>query len=437
MALSRPAAPRARTSIQPEVKLPGAGSFFPPTLACGVEPADTLAREEVFGPVLAAMTFRTPDEAVALANNTRYGLAASVWTENINRAYEVAARLKAGVVWINATNLFDAGAAFGGYRESGFGREGGREGMAEYLVLADLPRKPSAEAPAAALSAAPGPDAGDGGNRSHAENVYRRQAGAAGRRRSLRGSVVRTGTRSATRGSATARTSATPSRLRARRPAGPAPRRTTARRCSTTSPRTSRPARRSSRRRLHAMTGADGREEVEASIRRLFFYAGFADKYDGAAHATRAKFVTLAMNEPFGVMGIVCPDEAPLLALVSLVAPAIAMGNAVVVVPSARHPLAATDFYSVLDTSDLPGGVVNIVTGEADVLSQTLAEHDGVDALWRAGGGEGDKAAEDASAGNLKSTWMLGAGVDWAAAEGREFLRRACQVKTIWTPYGE
>ncbi len=185
------------------------------------------------------------------------------------------------------------------------------------------------------------------------------------------------------------------------------------------------------------MTGADGRAEVEAAIRRLFFYAGFADKYDGAVRATQKMFVTLAMNEPFGVMGIVCPDEAPLLALVSLVAPAIAVGNAVVAVPSAAYPLAATDFYSVLDTSDLPGGVVNIVTGDADALTQTLAEHDGVDALWRARGGDGDKRAEDASAGNLKPTWMLGANVDWATAEGREFLRRACEIKTIWTPYGE
>lgn len=150
-----------------------------------------------------------------------------------------------------------------------------------------------------------------------------------------------------------------------------------------------------------------------------------------------AAFVTLAMNEPFGVMGIVCPDEAPLLALVSLVAPAIAMGNAVVAVPSAAHPLAATDFYSVLDTSDVPAGVVNIVTGDADALALTLAEHDGVDALWRAGAKAGEKRLEEASAGNLKPTWMLGEGVDWGRAEGREHLRRACQIKTIWTPYGE
>ena len=109
--------------------LPARGCFYPPTLVTGVEPASVLAREEIFGPVLVATTFRTPDEAVALANNTRYGLAASVWTENVNRALEVAARIKAGVVWINSTNMFDAAAGFGGYRESGFGREGGREGL--------------------------------------------------------------------------------------------------------------------------------------------------------------------------------------------------------------------------------------------------------------------------------------------------------------------
>jgi len=192
--------------------------------------------------------------------------------------------------------------------------------------------------------------------------------------------------------------------------------------------------------RLHAMTGANAREardEVDASIRRMFFYAGFADKYDGAVHATQKRFVTLAMNEPWGVMGLVCPDEAPLLAFVSLVAPAIAMGNAVVVAPSAAHPLAATDFYSVLDTSDVPAGIVNIVTGEADALAKTLAEHDGVDAMWHAGPAEGAKGVEAASAGNLKATWTLGAGVDWRGAQGREFLRRATQVKNIWTPYGE
>src|SRR5262249_24074136 len=94
----------------------------------------TIAQVEIFGPVLVSMTFRTPDESVALANNTPYGLAASVWTENINLALDIAPKLKAGVVWVNSTNLFDAASGFGGYRQSGLGREGGRGGMYEYLT---------------------------------------------------------------------------------------------------------------------------------------------------------------------------------------------------------------------------------------------------------------------------------------------------------------
>ena len=110
--------------------------------------------------------------------------------------------------------------------------------------------------------------------------------------------------------------------------------------------------------------------------------------------------------------------------------PAIAMGNCVVAVPSASHPLIATDFYSVLDTSDVPAGVVNIVTGEANVLTKTLAEHDGVDAVWYVGDAEGAAQVEALSAGNLKATWTSAATMDWTTAEGREFLCRPAQVKT-------
>src|SRR6202012_681868 len=115
------------------LKLPNVGSYFSPTLITGVSPASALAQEEIFGPVLVAMTFRTPDEAVALANNTRYGLAASVWTETIGRALDIAPRLASGGGWVNATQLVDASVGSGGYPESGFGREGVREGAYEYL----------------------------------------------------------------------------------------------------------------------------------------------------------------------------------------------------------------------------------------------------------------------------------------------------------------
>src|SRR6266403_4942733 len=111
------------TCWQPQVTLPSRGFYYPPTLLSNVHPTSIVAQQEIFGPVLAAMTFRTPADAVELANNTVYGLAACVWSESINVALHVAAQLKAGVVWVNCTNLFDASCGFGGYRESGSGRE--------------------------------------------------------------------------------------------------------------------------------------------------------------------------------------------------------------------------------------------------------------------------------------------------------------------------
>ncbi len=422
--------------------LPDRGCFYPPTLVTGVDPASVLAREEIFGPVLVATTFRTPDEAVALANNTRYGLAASVWTENVNRAFEVAARIKAGVIWINSTNMFDAAAGFGGYRESGFGREGGREGLSEYRI-ADAPKAKPPASRSPRLNASPGlapardvVDSGPdrtaklyvGGKQARPDSGYSyavldlggREVGLAGlgNRKDIR-NAVEAAVKASSWGAATAHNRAQVLYYVAENLAARADEFT---------------------RRLSATTAASARAakaEVDASIRRAFVYAGYADKFDGAVHATRSRFVTLAMNEPWGVMGIVCPNEAPLLAFISLVMPAIAMGNCVVAVPSASHPLSATDFYSVLDTSDVPAGVVNIVTGEANALAKTLAEHDGVDAVWYVGDTDGAAQVEALSAGNLKATWTSGAAVDWAKAESREFLRRATQVKNIWTPYGE
>jgi aldehyde dehydrogenase (NAD+) len=117
----------------PSCPLPERGYWFPPTLFTGVVPAQRIAREEIFGPVLSVLTFRTPEEAVEKANNTTYGLSAGVWTEKGSRILHMAARLRAGVVWANTFNRFDPSSPFGGYRESGFGREGGRQGLAAYL----------------------------------------------------------------------------------------------------------------------------------------------------------------------------------------------------------------------------------------------------------------------------------------------------------------
>jgi aldehyde dehydrogenase (NAD+) len=433
------------TLFQVNEGLPKKGCFFPPSLFTNVAPASTIAEVEIFGPVLAGMTFRTPDEAVSLANNSRYGLAASVWSENINLSLDVAAKLKAGVVWINGTNMFDAAAGFGGYRESGYGREGGREGMAEYLKpVTDKPLKAD-EKIAAKLSALPVADEEIsglpsidrtaklyvGGKQARPDSGYSytvlgpkgqpiSQAGL-GNRKDIR-NAVEAASKAGSWGGATAHNRAQVLYYVAENLASRA---------------------KEFEARIVAMTGASAKaaaEEVAVSIRRTFWYAAQADKFDGAVHATKSRHVTLAMNEPFGTVGILCPDEAPLLGFVSLVMPAIAMGNRVVVVPSSSHPLAATDFYQILDTSDVPAGVVNIVTGERDVLAKTLSEHDDVAALWYFGSKAGSALVEKASAGNLKPVWAnQGIPRRWTepSAQGREFLRRATQVKNIWVPYGE
>jgi aldehyde dehydrogenase (NAD+) len=120
---------------QSSAKLPKRGYYLPPTWFTGVQPSHTIAREEIFGPVLSVMSFRTPEEAIARANNTPYGLAAGIWTDKGSKIFDIASRLKAGVVWCNTYNRFDAASPFGGYKQSGFGREGGRQGLLSYLEL--------------------------------------------------------------------------------------------------------------------------------------------------------------------------------------------------------------------------------------------------------------------------------------------------------------
>ena len=434
---------------QPNSQLPERGLFFPPTLLTGVAPAAMVAQEEIFGPVLVSMTFRTPEEAVTLANNSRYGLSASVWSENINVTLDAAARMKAGVVWVNATNLFDAAAGFGGYRESGFGREGGREGLYEYLVPDWEKRETKAPKAASRANFSVTPalksiKSGDmpsldrtaklyiGGKQARPDSGYSytvytaagEPAGQAGlgNRKDIRDAVEaaqKAGAWSAMSGHARAQVLYYLAENLEARAAEFA-------------------------QRIKSLTGAGAeasRAEVSRAISRIIYYAAQADKYDGQVHSTVSRHVTLAMNEPWGVMGLCCPDEAPLLAFVSLALPAIAMGNRVVIVPSPVHPLVATDLYQVLDTSDVPAGVVNIVTGDRESLAKTIAEHDDINAGWYFGTREGSATFERASTGNLKATWVnYGRPVRWhdpAEGQGRDYLRRATQVKNIWVPYGE
>ncbi len=420
-------------------ELPNQGCFIKPTLITDVSPAHTLVAEEIFGPVLVAMSFRNPDEAVALANNSKYGLAASIWTENVNLALDIAPRIKSGIVWINCTNQMDAAAGFGGYKESGFGREGGAEGMTAYLKrdwITGLKSAVDIKPPAPQLQ-----EVGSGIDHTAKNYVGGKQArGDSGYARSVLNAkgveigTVADGNRKDIRNAVEA----------ARKALGWGSKTAHLRAQILYYLGENLDYRRNEfADRLRQMTGvntAAAKKEVDLSIERLFAFAGWADKYDGAVHNVPIRAVSVAMVEPIGVIGIVAPNEAPLLAAMSMLAPAVAMGNPVVLVPSENHSLAMTDLYQVIQTSDVPGGVINIVTGQSEVLAKTLAEHDGVDAMWFAGSQAGSAMVEKSSVGNLKRTWTsLGKAIDWNDNDklaGDYFLEQATQIKNVWIPYG-
>ena len=415
--------------------LPESGCFYPPTLITGLSSAAPLMQEEIFGPVLVSTTFRTPGEAVEIANNTRYGLAATLWTENLNLALDIAPKLAAGVVWVNATNLFDAAAPFGGVRESGYGREGGWEGLSAYLK----PIAKLTEAKPLSMPAAPDTPKTDGLDRTAKMYIGGKQARPDGgysrahydKSGTLLGHTglgnrkdIRNAVEAAAGASAWSKTSC---HLRAQILYYLA---------ENLSARATEFGD-----RIRALTNTSASKasaEVEATIRTLFTYAAFADKYDGAAKGVPIRGIALAMREPVGTIGVLAPDDAPLLGSVTLLAAALSMGNRVVLAPSEAAPLAATDLYQVLETSDVPAGVVNIVTGLHKDLAPTLASHGNLDALWSFSPHADKAAVEKASAGNLKRTWVNhGGNPDWATLDPKTALAHATETKTIWVPYGE
>jgi aldehyde dehydrogenase (NAD+) len=398
-----------------------AGNFCPPGLLTGLGTSNVGWTEEIFGPVAAVMTFRTPDEAVALANNTRYGLAASIWSESATVAMDLAAQVKAGVVWVNGTNLFDANAPFGGMRESGFGREGGRAGMLAYLAAP----QPSGRVrkPLPAPEPVPGDEGAQAIDRTRKLYIGGRQARAdGGYSFAAPGGTAPLGNRKDIRNAVEAAAKAVG--------------------WSGMSGHGRAQVLYFIAENLAAREGdfaaLVGTKEVAAAVDRALHWAAWADKLDGRAADTVAGHLTLALNEPFGVIGVVCPDEAPLLGVVSTVLPAIAFGNRVVAVPSQGAPSAALELVQVLETSDVPAGVVNIVSGAQAELAPVLAAHDEVAALWVFADPATCAAAERASTGNLKPVWAEPRARDWAGPEGRAaaFRENAVQVKTVWLPYG-
>lgn len=433
---------------QPSRPLPQDGLFLPPTLCTGAPPSSPIVTEEIFGPVLVSQSFRTPTEAVTLANDTRYGLAASVWTEDISLALDVAPGIKAGTVWVNCTNMFDAASGFGGYRESGFGREGGREGMWEYLKPVPAGRHRRVAAARTAASAAtkpvssdaqPSPDGIDrtrklwiGGKQTRPDGGYSLpvvDAAGANWAEAPRGN--RKDVRNAVEAAARARKAWAERSGHARAQIlYYVAENLTARREEFAD-------------ELHRATGAGqpaALAEVDAAVQALFTFAAWADKYDGSVHSTPFRNVTFAMNEPVGIVGIRCGERTPLAGVMGPVGAALSQGNAVVAVVPERFPLPALDLVQVLETSDVPPGTVNVLSGIHGEVVPTLAAHDDVDQLWDFAADDLSGDSERLAAGNLKRVWVdRERATDWLTLSQRHtgmLLRKGTRVKNIWVPYG-
>ncbi|KIT16484.1 aldehyde dehydrogenase family protein [Jannaschia aquimarina] len=402
------------------------GCFLPPTLVSGLHSADPLMQEEVFGPVLAATTFRTPAEAVQLANDTSYGLAGSVWSQDLDHALDIAPRIDAGVVWVNGANMLDAAAPFGGMKESGFGREGGVAGLSAYL----RPEQGSKLKAPRTHQAGPAPtDAVDrtaklyiGGKQARPDGGYTRPvAGPKGMVGEV-GIANRKDVRNAVEAASGARGwSGTTAHLRAQILYYLA---------ENLSARADE-----FDTRLAAQTG--GKPEAAQAVRHLFRWAAWADKHDGRVVGVPMGGLALALNRPVGVIGAFAPEEAPLIGLAQIIGATLATGNRLVLVAPETAPLTATDLYQVLDTSDVPAGVVNILTGDHAELAPHLAGHAGIGACWSFSSADISGLVEREAASALTRTWVNnGHSRDWAGRDAAPWLEAATEIQTVWIPFG-
>ena len=410
-------------------------NYYPPTLITEVDSSHPLVQEEIFGPVLVSMTFRTQSEAIELANNSRYGLAASIWSENINRAMDVAPKVKAGVVWINCHNQFDASCGFGGIKESGFGREGGKEGLYEYLKPEGL--QTSTKPPTSSASSKEEaidrtlkfyiggkqvrPDGGHSIATFNADGSLAAYVGS-GNRKDIR-NAISAASKASSWGLLSGHGRAQIIYFIA----------------ENLSIRESEWVDRLIN--LCGITKKQAKAEFDESISRLFSYAAWADKYDGAVHSAPYRGVTMALPEPVGILAQIAPEHSPLLSTISLIAPAIAMGNRVVFVPSQKFASVALELVQTFETSDIPAGVINIVSGNKQDLAEQLAGHADADAMWCWADQNVIASVASISAQDLKRLWVnedLDRNwIDPMQGEGLEFLRNATEIKNIWTPYGD
>ena len=421
---------------QPSWSCPTNGLFYPPSLFTNVTPSSFIAQVEIFGPVLTTMTFRTPSEAVSIANNTPYGLAASIWSENINLALDIAPKVKAGVIWINSTNLFDAACGFGGYKESGFGREGGSEGIRAYSKL-PLPlskskrgKKSSKGQSSNSIDRTPKlyiggkqkrPDSGYSFSSYDAHNNFICDVPNANRK------DVRDTVEVASKAVSKSSTNFNRAQILYYLAENLQDRKNTFSSLLSS---------------LIGISQKDAEKEFDQSIERLFYYGAMADKFEGSIHNPPIRGLTLAVKEPIGVVANILNDDYPLLSLITTLGSNFAAGNASIIVPGQKTSLLATELYQLLETSDVPAGYINILTTKQNSLNKILSEHENIDGIWFFSENNNERLKViQSTTSNLKRTWCpQSKNLDWSSKEEdflEEFLYQSTQVKNIWIPYGE
>ena len=421
---------------QPSWSCPTNGLFYPPSLFTNVTPSSFIAQVEIFGPVLTTMTFRTPSEAVSIANNTPYGLAASIWSENINLALDIAPKVKAGVIWINSTNLFDAACGFGGYKESGFGREGGSEGIRAYSKL-PLPlskskrgKKSSKGQSSNSIDRTPKlyiggkqkrPDSGYSFSSYDAHNNFICDVPNANRK------DVRDTVEVASKAVGKSSTNFNRAQILYYLAENLQDRKNTFSSLLSS---------------LIGISQKDAEKEFDQSIERLFYYGAMADKFEGSIHNPPIRGLTLAVKEPIGVVANILNDDYPLLSLITTLGSNFAAGNASIIVPGQNTSLLATELYQLLETSDVPAGYINILTTKQNSLNKILSEHENIDGIWFFSENNNERLKViQSTTSNLKRSWCpQSKNLDWSSKEEyflEEFLYQSTQVKNIWIPYGE
>ncbi|XP_075392893.1 aldehyde dehydrogenase family 16 member A1 [Tenrec ecaudatus] len=425
------------------------GPFFPPTLISALPPAAPCAQVEVPWPLVLAFPFRTANEALAMGHGLLQGNCASVWSEKLGQALQLGYGLQVGTVWINAHGLSDPAVPMGGYKENVSSQHGGPDGICEYLRPSATPAHPlhspeSLNCDTFGLPAASGLLVGP---EMLPSSVPRYGCFVKGRFQALGGQnfrpiqdlsgtihgYVAEGTAKDVQAAVEAAHQAAPGW------AGQSPEARVALLWVLAAALEHRESALTSCLERQGKGPEAAQEEVKRSLECLREWR-IPQAQGRTLQATGLRGPVLQLQEPLGVLAIMCPDEWPLLAFVTLMATSLTYGNSLVMVPSEDYPLPALEVCQ--EIADLfPAGLVNVLTGSHDHVTRCLALHQDVQALWYFGSAQGSQFVEWASAGNLKSVWVnQGAPRAWdqeAQGAGLEFRLRASRTKTLWLPMGD